>query len=67
MATYELNTTAYANTNGNFFARLLQRVATWNEMRQTRIALMSLSDHELADIGLTHADIDAIVSGKLAR
>ncbi|ARO15102.1 hypothetical protein BVG79_01758 [Ketogulonicigenium robustum] len=66
MAATQINT-AYVSGNSNFFARLVQRIAAWNEMRQTRIALMSLSDHELADIGLTHADIDAIVSGKLAR
>lgn len=37
--------------------------AAWNDARITRKSLSALSARELADIGLTHGDIDAVVSG----
>lgn len=32
----------------------------WNDLRKTRNALSKLSERELADIGLTRADIDSL-------
>ena len=46
---------------------LIARIVAWNEVRKTRIALMALSDHELNDIGLTYADIDAVAKGAVQR
>ena len=34
--------------------------SNWNSRRATRRALARLSDHELADIGLTRGDIDML-------
>ncbi len=42
-------------------------LAAWNDARVTRRALSRLSSHELDDIGLTHADIDAIAAGHSVR
>lgn len=42
------------------FAAMLRE---WNETRLTRKALARLSDRELADIGLTRDDIDAVAQG----
>ena len=41
-------------------AALLGAFADWNDTRRTRDVLSKLSAHELDDIGLTRADIDAI-------
>ena len=41
-------------------AAVIGRVVAWNDARVTRKALARLSDHELADIGLSRADIDTI-------
>jgi uncharacterized protein YjiS (DUF1127 family) len=41
----------------NFFAALVANVMTWNDRRQTRNALSSLTSRELEDIGLTRGDI----------
>lgn len=35
--------------------------STWNEQRVTRNALNRLTERELADIGLTRADIERVV------
>ncbi|MCU0910521.1 MAG: DUF1127 domain-containing protein [Rhodobacteraceae bacterium] len=39
---------------------VIGRVVAWNDARVTRKALSRLSDHELADIGLSRSDIDSI-------
>lgn len=39
---------------------LAARLTDWRDRRATQKALAGLSDHELDDIGLTRADIDAI-------
>lgn len=40
---------------------LWARIVAWNDRRITRKELMKLSDRELEDIGLSRADIDAVV------
>ncbi|MEV8465219.1 DUF1127 domain-containing protein [Fluviibacterium sp. DFM31] len=41
-------------------AQLLTRFRAWTQTRQTRNALMKLSARELADVGLTYADIEKV-------
>ncbi|MCU0909441.1 MAG: DUF1127 domain-containing protein [Rhodobacteraceae bacterium] len=55
-----------STTSGGFLAGLFSAVAAWNDARQTRIALERLSDHELADIGLTRGEIDGVAQ-RLSR
>ncbi|WP_039017193.1 DUF1127 domain-containing protein [Halocynthiibacter namhaensis] len=48
---------------GGFAETLRATVAgfqAWNDTRITRKSLSSLSDHELADIGIDRSDIDAV-------
>ena len=42
----------------NVFEGIVKSVSNWNAKRQTRNILASLSDRELADIGLSRADLD---------
>ncbi|MBP2227508.1 uncharacterized protein YjiS (DUF1127 family) [Azospirillum agricola] len=41
---------------GGLLAALFDRMATWSERRRQRLALESLPDHLLADIGVSRAD-----------
>ena len=43
-----------------FFTRLLAAVLAWNDTRVTRKELSRLTNHELDDIGLCIADIEAV-------
>jgi uncharacterized protein YjiS (DUF1127 family) len=47
-----------------FAARLREKIAAWRNAHVTRVALNRLSDRELADIGLTRADIDAVAGSR---
>ena len=40
---------------------LIGSFVDWNDRRRTRDTLMRLSSHELEDIGLSRADIDAML------
>lgn len=42
-------------------------VRGWFQRRALREALMTLDDHQLADIGLTRADIEAVAAGRYRR
>ncbi len=42
-----------------------QRLVAWNNARTARNALSKLSDRELADIGLSRADLDNFVSRRV--
>lgn len=46
-----------------FFASARARLKSWNDVRRTRNALCVLSDRELADIGLTRADVERVALG----
>ena len=48
----------------NWVARTVQFVVMWNEKRIQRNILNSLTDAQLKDIGLTHADIEQEQSHK---
>lgn len=60
MAVFEtsraLNEGVRADARG-FFASAFAQIADWNDRRVTRKALSALTSRELADIGLSHADI----------
>jgi len=65
MALFEMSRPVVANNTvgariSNLFTGLVGSVVSWNDKRATRAALSKLSDHELDDLGLTRADIDAI-------
>lgn len=49
------------------FSDLVARIATWNDARVTRKALMQLSSRELDDLGLSRGDIDDIAQGRSHR
>lgn len=40
------------------FSAMLDTLRSWSQHRRTRVALLSLSDHHLADIGLTRGQIE---------
>lgn len=44
----------------NFVGDILNTFEAWRDRRSTANALSQLSDHELADIGLSRGDIDAL-------
>lgn len=48
------------------FEHAFQAVVAWNRARRTRAALASLSDAQLADIGVARGQITSL-SGALAR
>ena len=52
----------FGRSSGFSFSDLFARLATWNDQRVTRNALLKLSDRELNDIGLCRGDISTIVS-----
>jgi uncharacterized protein YjiS (DUF1127 family) len=41
-------------------SRISGAVIEWNEQRTTRAQLAKLSDHQLADLGLTRGDIETL-------
>ncbi|MDO5641016.1 MAG: DUF1127 domain-containing protein [Paracoccus sp. (in: a-proteobacteria)] len=45
-----------------FFARLTETLRVWALRRETRAELERLSERELADIGLSRADISDVVA-----
>lgn len=63
MTTYDMSRPA---SRGGFFTGLFTAMAAWNDARQTRAALDRLSDHELADIGLTRGEIEDVAQ-RLSR
>ncbi len=45
---------------GRFIVSVIDVLSTWNDHRVTRKSLSKLSARELADIGLTKADVDGM-------
>lgn len=58
---------AVSSRSNGFGASFFTAFTTYRNAAKTRKQLEMLSDHELQDIGLTRADIDAVASGKLHR
>lgn len=58
----EITTTRpLGSVSSGFSLRLFDALLAWNDRRVTRNELYRLSDRELADIGLTRAEIDGTV------
>ncbi len=53
-----------AGFQGLSLGALIATLKTWNDERITRNQLHALTDRELADVGLTRADIDHVVKGR---
>lgn len=68
MAAYDLTRSQFASAGiatfagriGHGIVNVFGAIADWNDARQTRKALGSLSDHELDDIGMVRGDIDTV-------
>jgi uncharacterized protein YjiS (DUF1127 family) len=72
MATFDTSRTTYGSAGiaSRFFGSLnsvLASVIAWNDARVTRNALSSLTDRELADIGLSRSDIDDVAQSNFIR
>jgi uncharacterized protein YjiS (DUF1127 family) len=63
MSTIELNRGVAVGGVGAVVAKVFSVLAAWNEVRQTRRELNSLSDRELDDLGLGRGDIERIARG----
>ena len=48
-------------------ANITQAVRKWQERHRARQELQRLTDHDLADIGLTRSSIDEAVRGEIVR
>jgi uncharacterized protein YjiS (DUF1127 family) len=69
MAAFDTTRTTYGSTGlfgriGIAFVALTSSVMAWNDARTSKNALNALSDRELADIGLSRANIEDIATGK---
>lgn len=72
MATFDTSRTTYGSAGVasrilGFFSAKKASVIAWNDARVTRNALSSLTDRELADIGLSRSDIDSVAQSTLIR
>ncbi len=69
MAAFDTTRTAYGSSSAvsSFISRAMGYVIAWNDARVTRKALSSLSDRELADIGLIRGDIDTVAETNFIR
>ena len=64
MAVIDNTRSAYVSNRGTFsLVNLFASLINWNDERQTRKALHSLSDRELEDIGLCRGDIENVATG----
>ena len=72
MAAFDTTRTTYgvaifANRTIAFVADLALNISAWNDARVTRNALSSLTDRELADIGLERGEIESIARSNFIR
>lgn len=58
---------SFANRTVAFISDTANSIRAWNDARITCKALTSLTDHELADIGLERGDIETISRSYLIR
>lgn len=62
MALYDMPRARVGGAPAGFgLGALMTLISDWRSARQTRKALMALSDEELDDIGLARSDIERIV------
>lgn len=69
MAAFDTTRTTYGSTGligriGSLFVSAFAAAVAWNDARVTKNSLESLSDRELADIGLCRGDIDSVAEGR---
>lgn len=57
-------TFSHATARPSFFSRLALSLKQRNERKRTRLALESLSDRDLDDIGITRGDINDVIYGR---
>lgn len=58
MATFDTFRPALPASHGSLFSNLLGNIVAWNDRRVTVKMLKGLTSRELADIGLSRADIE---------
>ncbi|HZF77479.1 MAG TPA: DUF1127 domain-containing protein [Acetobacteraceae bacterium] len=51
----------------NPLVQLMRHMRTWIAARDAAVHLQGLTDHDLADIGITRSEIGPFVSGRLRR
>ncbi|MCD9148392.1 DUF1127 domain-containing protein [Pseudophaeobacter flagellatus] len=69
MAAFDTTRTTYGSTGlfgriGTYFVAAAAAVMSWSDARTAKKTLGSLTDRELADIGLCRGDIEDIAAGK---
>lgn len=69
MAAFDTTRTTYGSTGlfgriGTHFVSAAAAVVSWNDARLTKNTLSSLTDRELADIGMCRGDIEHVATGK---
>ncbi|CUH87572.1 hypothetical protein PH5382_01501 [Phaeobacter sp. CECT 5382] len=69
MAAFDTTRTTYGSTGpfgriGTHFVSAAAAVIAWNDTRVSKNTLGSLSDRELADIGMCRGDIERVATGK---
>lgn len=72
MASFDTTRNAYGSNSAvsgifSLIAYTFASVVAWNDARVTRNALSTLSDRELADIGLVRGDIDNVAETDFIR
>jgi uncharacterized protein YjiS (DUF1127 family) len=57
----------YSGDTQMFADSLISTFRAWHNRSRVSYELSSMSDRQLADIGISRNDIDAVVSGRLVR
>ncbi|MGK9164776.1 DUF1127 domain-containing protein [Inquilinus limosus] len=58
---FSLTTSRNAAAGGGLVLRLIDRVLEWQDRDRQRRHLSTLDDHILADVGLSHGDVESEV------
>ena len=72
MAIFDTTRTTYGSASAtsrfaSSFNAIIASIVAWNDARVTRNTLSGLTDRELADIGLSRADIDTVAESNKIR
>jgi uncharacterized protein YjiS (DUF1127 family) len=63
-STDNLRRTITSRNRASFFKGHWRAIQAWRERERIRTELLSFSDRELRDIGITHGEIDYFVSNR---
>ena len=63
-STDNLRRTITSRNRASFFKGHWRAIQAWREQERIRTELLSFSDRELRDIGITHGEIDYFVSNR---